>query len=74
MKIYFFISVLLILGIISCKKEEIESDCIEQKPDPNIVCTAQYDPVCGCNGKTYSNACVASTYGIRVVSKGECKK
>lgn len=37
------------------------------------MCTAQYDPVCGCNGKTYSNGCAANAAGTSVASKGACK-
>jgi hypothetical protein len=33
----------------------------------------QYDPVCGCNKKTYSNSCVAECHGIKEYTKGECK-
>ena len=72
--------ILLVSATMGCEKKLVEdfekdvgADCVE-KPKPEVVCTAQYDPVCGCNGKTYGNACVADAMGIRVVYKGECKK
>ncbi|NJN35577.1 MAG: hypothetical protein HC817_16275 [Saprospiraceae bacterium] len=46
-------------------KEVLRADC---------VCTAQYDPVCGCNNVTYGNSCIASCSGITEFKKGECPK
>ncbi len=37
------------------------------------LCTKEFNPVCGCNGKTYGNPCMASYAGVAMKSKGECK-
>jgi hypothetical protein len=42
------------------------------KPRPQ-VCTDNSDPVCGCDGNTYSNACYAARKGTGVMSKGACR-
>ena len=36
------------------------------------ACTTLWDPVCGCNGVTYSNECEADKAGVRVAHHGEC--
>ena len=46
-------------------------DCIGE-PVKDCMCTQQYDPVCGCDGKTYGNACVARCAGVKSWTKGEC--
>ena len=37
-----------------------------------VVCTEQYDPVCGCNEVTFDNACYAALDGVTVVKLGVC--
>lgn len=51
---------------------EREPCVVPPKGEPRM-CTQQYDPVCGCDGRTYGNACMASAQGVRRMRPGRCE-
>ncbi len=36
------------------------------------ICIEVYNPVCGCDGRIYPNACVAASYGVNTMGYGNC--
>ena len=54
------------------KKGEKLSALDEDKIDEQAVCIEIYQPVCGCNAKTYSNTCYAKRAGLISWKDGEC--
>ena len=53
-----------------CKVADAQGTCTTRPQ----ICSRIYKPVCGCNGKTYGNACQASAAGVSVQSQGQCPK
>ena len=74
MKKILFIPLFVVLatGYFSCICDPIDDDCIPD-PQPDCICTEEYNPVCGCDDQVYSNACEAECNGIFSYTLGPCE-
>ena len=53
-------------------KPNVGKDCFDTAKATNKPCMRNYDPVCGCNGITYANDCLASNAGVLKWTPGSC--
>lgn len=51
-----------------CTVADDQGSCVEVPQ----FCTQDYRPVCGCDARTYSNACAARAASVSVDFEGEC--
>lgn len=64
------IGLVFLLGISACGE-----DCYDAQMEANHpgICTQDCPGVCGCDGKTYCNECIANSKGISVVKNEPCR-
>lgn len=69
MKQILFFSLLVSILFSHCKDNDVI--CLGN-PKSDCVCAEIYEPVCGCDGVTYSNPCHADCAGVNEYSPGLC--
>jgi hypothetical protein len=63
------ILVAISIGFIVMSPDDIPQPRPAETP---VVCTMQWDPMCGIDGETYGNSCMLNASHVKLDYKGEC--
>ncbi len=55
------------------EQEQPQQQDTADNPNPTCSCSAEEAPICGTDGRTYFNSCLAGCFGIEVAHEGECE-
>ena len=60
------------IGFIAISPDDVPEPRIVEKIEKPTVCTMQWEPMCGADGKTYGNSCMLNAADIKLDYEGEC--